>query len=189
MGVDMGLDGLVFYMIVAMAFVLIIVLIFLYIKDGESSRKFRIYEKAIEELNANIISQQTTVNNLSKKIVAKSEIIRLLDDEKVDTTKALEAIVEKVKALEVEIKSIELSTTKSIKEAKDTQDSLSVPPIVISSPSYNTNDKDVDEKVVSMHNEGYSNDTIAKQLKVSIGEIEFMIKREKMLNALNIKES
>ena len=50
-------------------------------------------------------------------------------------------------------------------------------------------DKDVDEKVVSMHNEGYSNDTIAKQLKVSIGEIEFMIKREKMLNALNIKES
>jgi septal ring factor EnvC (AmiA/AmiB activator) len=184
----MEMDGMMFYLIIGMAAVLLLVIIYMYLKDSEATRKFRIYEKAIEELNGNIIAQQNTINNLSKKIVAKSEIIRLLDEEKEDTKEALNAVVDRIKEVDDEVKSVGLKAKENA-DAVEEQSRVMAKPTVHIKPTYNTNDKDIDQKVVQMHKDGYSNDTIAKQLGITIGEIEFMIKRDSMLNALNIKDS
>ena len=182
MGINM--DSFVFYLVVALAFVVMIILIFLYIKENEINKKFSIHQKAIEELNGHLVSQQTSINTLSKQLLSKSEVIRMLDEEKEDTKEALEAVVEKFKQLSKELEDFKIQNNNN----KKTIESQNVPPVVISN-NYSHEQKDIDERVVAMHKEGYSNDTISKQLKVSLGEIEFMIKRDNMLNALNINSN
>ena len=168
---------LMFYMVMANAVIIIFILIFIYLKDSEQMRKFRLYEKAFEELNQNQISIQSTIKNSEKVQVKKSDVLTLLDNSEKSMEDGINALVEKMKELDMKIDSLQ---TDMIHQIKQIEEEKSIPQPVIHTNS--SMKRDYTDRVLEMHENGFSNETIAKELKVTLGEIEFMIKRSKMIH-------
>ena len=169
---------LMFYMVMANAVIIIFILIFIYLKDSEQMRKFRLYEKAFEELNQNQISIQSTIKNNEKVQVKKSDVLSLLDNSEKSMEDGINALVEKIKELDMKIDSLQTDMIQQIKQIEEEQ-SIPQPVIHTHSPMK----RDYTYRVLEMHENGFSNETIAKELKVTLGEIEFMIKRSKMIHS------
>jgi len=179
----MGLNNeLIFYIIIALAVIVFMLLIYLYLKDSETTRKFRLYERAIEELNQNQITIHTQLRDMQKNQVNKDEILKLLDNSDAEVKEGFQAVVTKLDNLSTKIETIEATTSKKIDYLKEEQN---IPaPIVANHIAIK---KDNSTRVLEMHDHGFSNEAIAKELKITLGEIEFMIKRESIIH--NTKSS
>ena len=169
---------LMFYMVVANAVIVIFILIYIYIKDNEQLRKFRLYEKAFEELNQNQINIQTTLKSSEKGQLKKSEVLSLLDNSEKSMEEGIEALVEKIKEIDMKIDSLQSDMVSQIKTMEEEH---SIQPPTIN--TYTSARKDNTDRVLEMHENGFGSETIAKELKMTIGEIEFIIKRSQMMHS------
>jgi len=153
----------------AMAFVFLILLFYMHTKDSEVSKKFFLYEKAIEDLNKKIY-------DIEKKLKAKDDISHK-EQLKEYVDEVLEENLQKVTQFVVSFKSEqeqELTDTKAQMMQKIDQIEDKVKNFVVMPESYQSNEK----KIVNLYNKGLSVSEIARNLRIGIGEVELVLKIE-----------
>ncbi len=153
----------------AIAFIFFILLIYIQTKDSETTKKFFLYEKAIEDLNKKIYDLE---NELKQKdsIVTKEEIKEYIDENIEDSLQKLTQFV-------ISSKNKQEKYLLEIKD--DLEEKLAliddkIKNFTLMPDSYSSNEK----KIVSLYNKGLSVSEIARNLRIGIGEVELVLKIE-----------
>ncbi len=160
--------NLILIIFVGLSLVIIFLFYYVFLSDKALWKKFSMIESSIEEINREIyrISQQNNnKNNIEtsdiEKIVDRrlnemlENLINSLKNSEIKNKRDIQAIEEKVYKLETNLKFL-------------------VAPDMTSSTSINQK-----EKIKELSEMGYSIEDISKQLRIPIGELQFM---------LNVKE-
>lgn len=162
---------------VGICLVLMMILFYIYIKDLESNKKLKMYEKSIEDLNKELfklqkkikekeIEENSSINRV--EFLVKSTLKKELDRVEVDISKDIEsrfdAILDEIDGLKCDFDGRIYSVDDKIKELG-----------YIPSSSNGADDGNI----ISMHSNGFSIDDIAKELRIPKGEVEFTLKLAK----------
>jgi len=150
---------------------------YMYIKEAQVTKRFSTFEKSIEDLNVQIFKLQKSV----KKVESDGDELESLKNSLGISIKS-EIINEVTQKLEILNKSLTELTNSfyTQKEQVDnklysfeerTKDFLTL--------SANSNAVDND-KIISLYKAGASIDTIAKDLRVGKGEVEFVLRLENL---------
>lgn len=160
------------------ALVFILLIIYLYLKDYESARKARRYENSIEDLNKEIYRLQKKFkeqeNDLEKfKQSFKQQIYQ-------ETRLEMKNLIDS--NLYAQISPIKTHLSSLREKYEEYQDNIDNKIIALEerikefayTPS---NPNNIDERrIISMYKDGWSVDSIAKELRIGKGEVEFTLK-------------
>ena len=160
------------------ALVFILLIIYLYLKDYESARKARRYENSIEDLNKEIYRLQKKFkeqeNDLEKfKQSFKQQIYQ-------ETRLEMKNLIDS--NLYAQISPIKTHLSSLREKYEEYQDNIDNKIIALEerikefayTPS---NPSNIDEgRIISMYKDGWSVDSIAKELRIGKGEVEFTLK-------------
>lgn len=141
-----------------MIILFVLIFIFFYIKDGESQRRLARYEKSLDDLNKEIYKIQKFLKNnelengYSEKFQKslKEDFRKSIDDIYAIIEKDREYVDNKLVIIEDKIKELNY----------------------FPSSSSNVDDR----KIVSMFKDGWSVESIAKELMITKSEVEFTLK-------------
>ena len=153
----------------AAGFVFFILLIYIQTKDSETSKKFFLYEKAIEDLNKKIYDLEKELKQ-KNSAVDKQEIKEYIDEN-------IEESLQKITQFVISFKNEQekyLSEIKDNMEEKLTLIDDKIKNFTIMPESYSSNEK----KIVNLYNKGLSVSEIARNLRIGIGEVELVLKIE-----------
>ncbi len=148
----------------AIIFIIFILLIYIYIKDAETSKKFYLYERAIEDLNKKLYEIEKKIDLKSKESNNTEEIKEYIDE-------IIEKNLEKLTDFAISLK----------KEQKDTIDEIykkieyideKVKNFAMMPDGFESNEK----KIISLYHKGLSISEIARNLRLGIGEVELVLK-------------
>ncbi|MBX7491399.1 DUF6115 domain-containing protein [Helicobacter turcicus] len=167
---------------VAVAFILLIV--YLYLKESESNRRTRRYEKSIEELNKEAYRLQKRIKEQESelerfKVSIKAQIYQdtrlemknLLDTNLNAQVAPLRNDMESLKSQWQETKSVLENVGHLENKIFALEDRVKE---FAYTPTSSTN---IDEgRIISMFKDGWSVDSIAKELRIGKGEVEFTLK-------------
>lgn len=150
---------------------LIMILVFSYIKDVETSKKLTIYEKSIEDLNKKIYQLEKEVKNVFKSNSGEiNDLHRDIDDDisiKVESMSV--PILTSIKKIESSFGDFKDDIHEKITELEERTKLIGS---MSAASAYRSND----EKIISMHKEGFSEHEIAKDLRIGIGEVDLVLK-------------
>lgn len=172
-----------FYGIIGIGVVILFILAYLYIKDLENAKKLKSYEKSIEELSKQIhflkkVSKEYEENKNSSEIDS-SKNKRHIDDKlneiraemQNDVKQALNSLSPLIGVLEDIQKSFQIHKNKIDRRMGEIEERVKS---VISIPTISNS---LDEsKIVSMFKNGRTMEEIAKDLRVTKGEVELILK-------------
>jgi gas vesicle protein len=156
------------YLIIgAICLAIVTMLIYLYTKDSETSRKFFLYEKAIEELNKKIYElekelQKQNSNNNTDEI--KEYIDARFEN---DMQKITQFALNSQKEIRNSIKELTDEVYIKMNYMDEKLKNFNTIP-----ETYQMNDK----KIISLYNKGLSVSEIARNLRVGMGEVELVLK-------------
>ena len=153
----------------AVGFVFFILLIYIQTKDSETSKKFFLYEKAIEDLNKKIYDLEKELKQ-KNSAVNKQEIKEYIDEN-------IEESLQKITQFVISFKNEQekyLSEIKDNMEEKLTLIDDKIKNFTVMPESYSSNEK----KIVNLYNKGLSVSEIARNLRIGIGEVELVLKIE-----------
>ncbi len=156
------------YLIIgAICLAIVVMLIYMYTKDSEASRKFFLYEKAIEELNKKIyeLEKELQKQNSSKYIDEMKEYIDARFEN--DMRKITEFVLTLRKEMEDSIKELTDEIYNKINYMDEKLKNFNTMP-----ETYQINDK----KIITLYNKGLSISEIARNLRVGMGEVELVLK-------------
>lgn len=163
-------NELIFIALAGLGVIVFMIFIFLFVKDSENTKKLRQFEKSIEDLNLQIYKLQKKLkeSELTKDNPEKNmeHLLRIeFKKELASHEKNFQKAIESLESTLIHHKE-ELSDRISILEEK-IRETLYLPPT----------SSIVDEnKIISMFKNGWSIDSIAKELGISKGEVEFTLK-------------
>ncbi len=149
------MSGMVFVNF-GMIVLFVLIFIFFYIKDGESQRRLSRYEKSLDDLNKEIYKIQKFLKNneiessddMQKNI--KADFSNSLDDIYAIIEKDREYVDNKLAHIEEKIKEINF----------------------FPSSASNVDDR----KIIAMFKDGWSIESIARELMITKSEVEFTLK-------------
>ena len=153
----------------AVGFVFFILLIYIQTKDSETSKKFFLYEKAIEDLNKKIYDLEKELKQ-KNSAVDKQEIKEYIDEN-------IEESLQKITQFVISFKNDQEKYLLEIKDNMEEKLTLiddKIKNFTIMPESYSSNEK----KIVNLYNKGLSVSEIARNLRIGIGEVELVLKIE-----------
>lgn len=172
-----------YYITIGIAVVILFIVAYLYIRDLENTKKLKSYEKSIEDLNKQIFNLQKVTKELNEeKLTTKTTNIHLkkeLNDRlneiraevQNDVKSALSSLNPLIDVLEDIQKSFQIHKNKIDIRMGEIEDRVKA---VISIP---TTSNSLDEsRIVSMFKNGKTMEEIAKELRVTKGEVELILK-------------
>lgn len=171
-------ENLVWIAVIGVVCALFCILVYIYIKDVETSKSFKQYEKSIDTLTRQNYQKDKRIKLLEEKIEkiegghASVDMEHLSSQLKGDIQETLEASLSN---LYVEIN----KATESLQNDKDYMEErlVALEERIREVGYFPTNPNGVDEsRIISMFKEGWSVDAIAKELRIGKGEVEFTLK-------------
>ncbi len=172
-----------FYGIIGIGVVILFILAYLYIKDLENAKKLKSYEKSIEELNKQIHSlrkiakeyeenkHNTEIDSSNNKRHIDSKLNEVRAELQNDVKQALNSLSPLISVLEEIQKSFQIHKNKIDRRMGEIEDRVKA---VISIPTISNS---LDEsKIVAMFKNGRTMEEIAKDLRVTKGEVELILK-------------
>jgi transcriptional regulator len=173
------MDNISLYIEISLGFGLLVVMVFLYLKDNELNKKLRRFENTIENLNFDIYelkkkmeeqdefikkgireaqSQTITEQEINKKIETKVEK---------DIQRVMAPLVESLSDFDTTLKSMQDSVDKKMSNLNDQVKGVAAIPSTATS---------IDSiKVIDLYKQGMSRDEIAKNLRTTKGEVDFIL--------------
>ncbi|MBR8463214.1 hypothetical protein KDD93_01315 [Campylobacter sp. faydin G-24] len=157
--------------------VLAIIIALIYIKDSEVNRRFTRYERSIESIMQENFNLKKQIANLA---TFKDGDLSDLDQIEKDLQDKLDKdLNEKIVPIIKAIKSIERVIDEFASEQKDRMLNLEERTRDIGKITPNVQGEE--EQIVRLFNSGKSIETIAKDLHIGIGRIEFVLKLHKLV--------
>jgi regulator of replication initiation timing len=155
--------------------VLIIIIIYIMMKDSEQSKKVRYLEHGIDKLHNQLYSVESELKVLKKALEEGA-----LDTQKdaMDENAILQLVKSEVKQILEPIGQALSETENSMKEFQATMQNRfeSVENHVKQTVMMPETSKSDEEKIVSMYKSGYTVDEIAKHFRIGTGEVELIIR-------------
>jgi chromosome segregation ATPase len=178
------MDNISLYIEISLGFGLLVVMVFLYLKDTELNKKLRRFENTIENLNFDIYElkkrieeQDEIINNKTKDVqnlvMSESEINKKIEVKvEKDIQKVMAPLVESLSDFDETLKSMQDSVDKKMSNLNDQVRGVAAIP---------ANATTIDSsKVWELHDSGLSSDEIAKKLRTAKGEVEFILSLPKI---------
>ena len=151
------MDSLYLIMFVGLSFFVLFLFIYILRVEKAFESKMEAFEMTLENINRDIFLLKKELNNSSS-----------LD--KIDTIEQiLDSVVDKVRDLENKYSKL-ISSLKS--EIRNLQSEIKKSKL----PDIATLSKSEEDKIISLYKRGYSIEEISKELRVPIGEVEFIVK-------------
>jgi hypothetical protein len=162
------------YLLIALGLLLLYVIYFVMSKDTQHSRQIRAIANAVEEFNRRLYAVE---KNLSERIDAVTA--EHSDDELFNEREALERRVQQVAAqlshsimgMEEGLGAFKSDIDKRLSHLEEGMRQLSMPSSVTGMD---------DEKIIALYKQGVAIDAIAKELRLSKAEVEFVLKINKI---------
>ncbi len=157
--------------IIALGVLVLILFVFLLLRDNEINKKFSIYEKVIEDLNQQNFKLSYAVKELSSK--ENSVDLELLQDEiekrikqKIETS--LKPTMVALAQIQDAMEKFQNDQIKRIERLESRAKEINfVPP--------NRNESN-EKLVISQYKSGKNESQIAKDLRIGVGEVDFILK-------------
>lgn len=164
---------------VATGLILFVIIVFLFLKDSEVNKKLRKYEKSIEDLHYDIFKikkefqeLQENVSNAidANKAVSKTDIERSIKSTvDMQINKLLEPIVESLNDFDSTLKTMQDSIDTKINRLNDQVKEVTAIP----SSTGGIVDRN---KVIELAKDGKDSEFIARELRTTKGEIDFILR-------------
>ncbi|MFK5881608.1 MAG: hypothetical protein QM482_05290 [Sulfurospirillum sp.] len=156
--------------IIALSVLVFILFFLVFIRDQEVSRKLRVYEKIIEDLNRENHTISTNIEKtLSQKALDFDTIgTKLKVEVKSEVQKSLAPLVGSIKEIESVMQNFQDEQIRRIDALEDGKKTVNfVAPNMV----------DSNEKlIISQYKKGKSEAMIAKDLRIGIGEVDLILK-------------
>ncbi|WP_199770135.1 hypothetical protein [Helicobacter mesocricetorum] len=158
--------------------VFVLLMVYFYLKDADNTKRYKRYEKSIEELNKEIYRLQKKLKTYESDLESfkqsfkqqiyqdtRLEMKNLIDmnlhSQVIPLKSQIERLGEEYKHYKEEVEGKVFMLEDRIKEFAYTP----------------TNPTNIDEgRIISMFKDGWSVDSIAKELRIGKGEVEFTLK-------------
>ncbi len=161
-------------LIAALAAVMLITIIYIAVKDRETSRKLSMMEAGIDGLNRELFKMAKEIETLEKMV----EEGRLTAAEEASDTETLDRMVNrKLKpfVLEVEHLGGQIGELERIRERLDALETK-----IRQALFANEHTAPDEQKILQLHAQGMDAESIAKQLRLGKGEVELVLKFSKL---------
>jgi len=162
------------YIIIAMSFIIVYLLYYVFTKDVEYSRNIRSIATVVEELNREMFYMKDKIKDTQKNIIENKtrmsdveiyqEVERTVYDMLQPLSLSLQRVQENLETIDTNIDARVSALENGVKQ-------ISLPSSVYG------ND---DEKIITLYKQGVSLDTISKELHLSLAEVEFVLKINKI---------
>lgn len=160
---------------IAFGIVLLIVIALSYMKDSEMTRKFSKYEKILDSLmkENHSIKKQLQTLEITASLPKETEDLQNIEERL--ASKIQSEINDKIIPVINSIQNIEQAIENFQSEQQDRIYDLEERTKSITKISPPTNGSD-EEKIVSLYNNGLSVESIAKDLQLSVGKVNLILK-------------
>ncbi len=155
--------------IVALSILVIVMFLLNGIRDKELSRKLRLYEKSIEELNRQNHTISKELSRISEKEPKEEDNLPQIKARiKEEVQKSLRPMVESIKEIEIVMQNFQDEQIRRIDELEDGKKVVNFAPKNMA----NSNEK----LIISQYKSGKSEAMIAKDMRIGIGEVDLILK-------------
>ncbi|MCF6201815.1 MAG: hypothetical protein L3J42_06825 [Hydrogenimonas sp.] len=159
----------------ALAAAMLIVVIYMAVKERETSRKLAMLEAGIETLNRELFKLQKELEESKRVFVQQEEQLSLNDE-------AIEQIVKrKLKPFLLEMEHLRIRAEEAA-EFKERLESLEGKMRQIAFA--NDHAAPDEQKILQLHAQGHDSESIAKQLRLGKGEVELVLKFSRLTPSL-----
>lgn len=164
-------------MIAMLAAVMLIMVIYIAVKDRETSRKMAMMEAGIDALNQEIFKLSKEIDRLKKSF--KEELMRLELEHRQESGEGSEHLVKKkLQPLLLQMQHIQEQIDAIHTELQERVEKLDGK---VRQVTFATEHSAPDEqKILQLHAQGLDSETIAKQLRLGKGEVELVLKFSKI---------
>ena len=158
----------------AFGVVMVLIIIYIIIKDSEQNKKVSYLEHSIDKLHNQLYTNERELKALQKQLLESEKN----SSSQYNNAQIQQLVKEEVKEVLEPIGNALNSTESSMKEFQDSMQNRfeSVENHVKQSVMMPQTSKNDEEKIVSMYKTGYSIDEIAKHFRIGTGEVELIIK-------------
>lgn len=171
-------ENLILWVAIGAGAILILLIVYLYTKENDNLKRTKRYEKSIEELNKEVYRLQKKIKNMEINIEQFKSGIKqqIYQDMRLEMKNLIDSnIHSQIIPLKSQMESIsnKTETLKDMFENKifNLEDRIKEFAYTPTSPT------NIDEgRIISMFKDGWSIDSIAKELRVGKGEVEFTLK-------------
>jgi len=156
--------------IIALSFLVFILFLLVYIRDQEVSKKLKLYEKIIEDLNReNHVISKKLEKVLSQKPVDFDAVqIQIRTEVRDEVQKSLTPLVESIEEIEGVMQNFQDEQIRRIDALEDGKKTVNF----IAPNMVDSNEK----LIISQYKKGKSEAMIAKDLRIGIGEVDLILK-------------
>jgi len=161
------MNSLIIYMFIALAFGIIFLFFYIFMRDKNIEKKFQRIGAALEEMNREIYNLQKTNREHSKNLELEIDriisnkiddvgesLLKILKDFKYQSSEEIKSLYDKVEKIENRVKETALPNIDDLRLEK----------------------KDDKERVKELFEIGYSIEEIAKELELTAGEVQLLLK-------------
>ena len=163
----MSIETLAF---IALAALIVIIFLMVYIRDVEVNKKLLIYEKSIEELNYqnHVLNKTLTEMKAQEQTDPKALEKRILDQAKQEVQHSLLPVVASLKDVEKIMQHFRDGQSARIDRIESRTKEMSSASVVPSSSN--------EKMILSLFAKGKSEAEIAKDLRIGVGEVDLVLK-------------
>ncbi len=164
-------------MIAGLALVMLIIVIYMAVKDRETSRKIGMMEAGIDGMNREIFKLSKEVDRMKKEL--REELMRLELEQRHEGSDASEqSINKKLQPFVLQIQHLQEQIDAIHTELQERVEQLDGK---VRQVTFATDHSAPDEqKILQLHAQGLDSETIAKQLRIGKGEVELVLKFSKI---------
>ncbi len=160
-------------MIAALATVMLIVIIYLTIKDKESTRKIAMLETGIDTLNQELFRITKEIESLKKELKESDEKVLEIDTEMIDSI-----VHNKLKPFAVQMQNMDEKITFLSEDLFENLERIQNQMRHITFANDHTVPSE--KQILQLHSQGMDAESIAKQLRLGKGEVELVLKFSKI---------
>ena len=160
--------------LIAYGVILFAVMVYSYLRDSENSRQIRFLANTMDNFNKQLFSLERKVEGLSLSVKNQVPSINAQEVEKKmeqELASMAEPIAFSLNEIQSTFSHFKLQMESRIEHVEDGIKSISMPKRLTGLD---------DQKIISLYKQGMDEETIARELALSKGEVEFALKISKM---------
>lgn len=160
--------------LIAFAVILFIVMVSSYMRDSENSRQIRFLANTMDNFNKQLFNMERKIEKIEQVLKSTPEAV----DSKVIEAKMEQELSSMAEPIAFSLNEIQSAFTHFKKQMESRIEHLEDGMKSISMPKSLTGLDD--QKIISLYKQGMDEDSIARELALSKGEVEFSLKISKM---------
>jgi len=160
--------------LIAFGVILFIVMVYSYMRDSENSRQIRFLANTMDNFNKQLFTLERKMESLDEAITKQGQPVETAQIEKKmeqEMASMAEPIAFSLNEIQSAFSHFKMQMESRIEHVEDGMKSISMPKSLTGLD---------DQKIISLYKQGMDEESIARELALSKGEVEFSLKISKM---------